>query len=156
MPGLYHAISESSLLAAWQEVQANDLEDGKVSDQVVEHAHGVLARMTDLGGGSCISEQGPPEGHRNGLRSFLPSRWAVQALARLHPQLNEAKSRVESFDEGVDFFGTTVTARSGIRAEERPSPLESTLYITEPGAGLRTTDPKQGGRACQAHPLTST
>lgn len=46
---LHRAISESSLLAAWQEVQANDLEDGKVSDQVAEYARGVLARLTDLG-----------------------------------------------------------------------------------------------------------
>ncbi|MFF7358472.1 hypothetical protein ACFZA1_38475 [Streptomyces filipinensis] len=46
---LYRAISESSLLAAWQEVQANDLEDGKVSDEVAEYARGVLARLTDLG-----------------------------------------------------------------------------------------------------------
>jgi CRISPR-associated protein Cas1 len=63
---------------------------------------------------------------------------ATEALRRLDLELNEAKSHIESFDEGVDFLGQTTTARSGPRTEERPSPLESTLYITEPGASLRT------------------
>ncbi|MEV0966614.1 CRISPR-associated endonuclease Cas1 [Streptomyces sp. NPDC049910] len=302
---LYRAISESSLLAAWQEVQANDLEDGKVSDQVAGYARGVLARLTDLGrelkagswrpgpvyameiakrsGGTRllavpavedrIVERAVMEvvdeyidavllpwsyAYRRGLsvRDALHdlasarddgARWVVradirdcfeqiprwpaltrlrevvpdpeicqlvrhlvnrrgvgpaarrirsgrglhqgsslspvmtnlyldafdrdllrsghrvlrysddfaipvtthsqgeqvlelaaEALARLDLELNEAKSRIESFDEGVDFLGKTVTARSGTRAEERPSPLESTLYVTEPGAVLRT------------------
>ncbi|MBC9725225.1 hypothetical protein [Streptomyces sp. TRM68367] len=63
---------------------------------------------------------------------------ATDALRRLDLELNEAKSRIESFDEGVDVLGKTTTARSGPRTEERPSPLESTLYITEPGTSLRT------------------
>ncbi|MEU9774274.1 CRISPR-associated endonuclease Cas1 [Streptomyces sp. NPDC047968] len=63
---------------------------------------------------------------------------ASAALRHLDLELNETKSRIESFDEGVDFLGKTTTARSGLRAEERPTPLESTLYITEPGASLRT------------------
>jgi CRISPR-associated protein Cas1 len=46
---LHRAISEASLLGAWQEVQANDLEDGRVSDQVAAYARGVLGRLTDLG-----------------------------------------------------------------------------------------------------------
>ncbi len=302
---LHRAISEASLLAAWQEVQANDLEDGKVSDQVAAYARGVLARLTDLGrelkarawrpspvyameigkrsGGTRllavpavedrIVERAVMEvideyvdavllpwsyAYRKGLsvRDALHdlaaardegARWVVRAdirdcfeqiprwpaltrlrevvpdpeicqliqhlvnrrgvgpaarrirsgkglhqgsslspvltnlyldafdrdllrsghrvlrysddfaipvatrhqgeqalalaaegLRRLDLELNESKSRIESFDEGVDFLGKTTTARSGPRAEERPSPLESTLYITEPGASLRT------------------
>ncbi|MEU3136986.1 CRISPR-associated endonuclease Cas1 [Streptomyces sp. NPDC006854] len=302
---LYRAISEASLLAAWQEVQANDLEDGKVSDQVAQYARGVLARLTDLGrelkagtwrpspvyamevgkrsGGTRllavpavedrIVERAVMEvideyvdavllpwsyAYRKGLsvRDALHdlavardegARWVVradikdcfeqiprwpavtrlrdvvpdaeicqliqqlvnrrgvgpaarrirsgrglhqgsslspvltnlyldafdrdllrsghrvlrysddfaiptatrhqgeqalhlagEALNRLDLELNEAKSRIESFDEGVDFLGKTTTARSGPRTQERPSPLESTLYVTEPGASLRT------------------
>ncbi|ODA69832.1 CRISPR-associated endonuclease Cas1 [Streptomyces sp. AVP053U2] len=302
---LRRAISEASLLAAWQEVQANDLEDGKVSDRVAEYARGVLARLTDLGrelkagtwrpGPVYAMEIGKRSGgtrllavpavedriveravmevideyvdavllpwsyaYRKGLsvkdalhdltaardegarwvvRADIKDcfeqipRWpavtrlrevvpdaeicqliqqlvnrrgvgpaarrirsgkglhqgsslspvmtnlyldafdrdllrsghrvlrysddfaipvathhqgeqvldlATEALRRLDLELNEDKSRIESFDEGVDFLGKTTTARSGPRAEERPSPLESTLYITEPGASLRT------------------
>ncbi|MEU2801193.1 CRISPR-associated endonuclease Cas1 [Streptomyces sp. NPDC007117] len=302
---LRRAISEASLLAAWQEVQANDLEDGKVSDRVAEYARGVLARLTDLGrelkagtwrpGPVYAMEIGKRSGgtrllavpavedriveravmevideyvdavllpwsyaYRKGLsvkdalhdltaardegarwvvRADIKDcfeqipRWpavtrlrevvpdaeicqliqqlvnrrgvgpaarrirsgkglhqgsslspvmtnlyldafdrdllrsghrvlrysddfaipvathhqgeqvldlATEALRRLDLELNEDKSRIESFDEGVDFLGKTTTARSGPRAEERPSPLESTLYVTEPGASLRT------------------
>lgn len=46
---LHRAISDASLLAAWQEAQTNDLEDRKVSEQVADYAQGVLARLTDLG-----------------------------------------------------------------------------------------------------------
>lgn len=302
---LHRAISEASLLAAWQEVQANDLEDGKVSEQVADYARGVLARLTDLGrelkagtwrpgpvyameigkrsGGTRLLavpavedriveravmevvdeyidavllpwsyayrkglgvkdalhevtaareegarwvvradikdcfEQIPrwpavtrlrevvpdpeicqliqrlvnrrgvgPAAHRirsgrglhqgSSLSPVLTNLYldafdrellraghrvlrysddfaipvttrhqgeqaldlATEALRRLDLELNEAKSRIESFDEGVDFLGKIITARSGPRTEEHLCPLESTLYVTEPGASLRT------------------
>ncbi|WP_086793258.1 CRISPR-associated endonuclease Cas1 [Streptomyces thermovulgaris] len=62
---------------------------------------------------------------------------AQEALRRLDLELNEDKSRIESFDEGVDFLGKTITARSGIRTTTYVSPLESTVYVTEPGSSLR-------------------
>ncbi|MGW2320097.1 hypothetical protein [Streptomyces sp. NPDC001680] len=46
---LHRAISEASLLAAWQEVQANDLEDGRPSERVTKYGRSVLARLADLG-----------------------------------------------------------------------------------------------------------
>lgn len=69
---------------------------------------------------------------------------AEEALARLELELNTDKSRVESFDEGVEFLGKTTTARSSPSAGAATlvSPLESTVYVTEPGASLRT----KGGR----------
>ncbi len=62
---------------------------------------------------------------------------AATALKGLGLELNEDKSRIESFDEGVEFLGRTTTARSGTRATGRVSPLESTVYVTEPGSSLR-------------------
>ncbi len=63
---------------------------------------------------------------------------AGEALKRLDLELNDSKSRIESFDEGVDFLGKITTSRSGTHTPTRVSPLESTVYITEPGASLRT------------------
>ncbi|MGW0084535.1 CRISPR-associated endonuclease Cas1 [Streptomyces sp. NPDC003393] len=62
---------------------------------------------------------------------------AQQALRRLDLELNEGKSRIESFDEGVDFLGRTTTARSGSRRAALASSLECTVYVTEPGSSLR-------------------
>ncbi|GAA3820773.1 CRISPR-associated endonuclease Cas1 [Streptomyces chiangmaiensis] len=73
--------------------------------------------------------------------------FAEQALERLELDLNTDKSRIESFDEGVEFLGKTTTARSGTRAATHISPLESTVYVTEPGASLRT----KGGRMRVVH-----
>ncbi|MGV9921956.1 reverse transcriptase domain-containing protein [Streptomyces cellulosae] len=63
---------------------------------------------------------------------------AGEALKRLDLELNDSKSRIESFDEGVDFLGKITTSRSGTHTPTHVSPLESTVYITEPGASLRT------------------
>ncbi|MEU5524509.1 CRISPR-associated endonuclease Cas1 [Streptomyces sp. NPDC047860] len=63
---------------------------------------------------------------------------AAQALKSLDLELNENKSRVESFDEGVDFLGKTTTAGSRTRTNTYISPQESTVYVTEPGSSLRT------------------
>lgn len=62
---------------------------------------------------------------------------AQEAVRRLDLELNEDKSRIESFDEGVDFLGKITTARSGSRTTTYVSPLESTVYVTEPGSSLR-------------------
>lgn len=63
---------------------------------------------------------------------------AREALKRLDLELNDSKSRIERFDEGVDFLGKITTSRSGTHTPTRVSPLESTVYITEPGSSLRT------------------
>ncbi|MEY9214314.1 CRISPR-associated endonuclease Cas1 [Thermobifida halotolerans] len=63
---------------------------------------------------------------------------AGEVLAEWGLALNDAKSRVVSFNEGVEFLGRTLGGRDGVRAEERASPLEATLYITTPGALVRS------------------
>lgn len=72
--------------------------------------------------------------HADGERVLV---LAAEALKQLGLELNEDKSRVESFDEGVEFLGKTTTARSGVRAADRVTPLESTVYVTQPGVSLR-------------------
>ncbi|MEU6026950.1 CRISPR-associated endonuclease Cas1 [Streptomyces tauricus] len=72
---------------------------------------------------------------------------AQEALKRLDRELNEDKSGIESFDEGVKFLGKTTTARSGSRTTEHVSPLEGTVYVTEAGSSLRT----KGARMRVAH-----
>ncbi|MFC4627993.1 CRISPR-associated endonuclease Cas1 [Promicromonospora alba] len=62
------------------------------------------------------------------------------ALRELDLELNEDKSRIESFDEGVDFPGQTVTARSQAGTTTYVSPLEATVYVTEPGSSIRSRD----------------
>ncbi|MEU1900660.1 CRISPR-associated endonuclease Cas1 [Nocardiopsis dassonvillei] len=63
---------------------------------------------------------------------------AGEVLAEWGLELNTDKSRIASFDEGVSFLGRTVGSRDGIRAEERASPLEATVYVTTPGALVRS------------------
>ncbi|MFF4652617.1 CRISPR-associated endonuclease Cas1 [Streptomyces sp. NPDC001380] len=63
---------------------------------------------------------------------------AAEALHGLGLRLNEAKSRITSFDEGVEFLGRTLGPRDGLRGEELAHPLEGTVHVTEPGALLRT------------------
>jgi CRISPR-associated protein Cas1 len=60
------------------------------------------------------------------------------ALRELDLELNEDKSRIEPFDEGVDFLGQTVTARSQAGTTTYVSPLEATVYVTEPGSLIRS------------------
>ncbi|MGW2476586.1 CRISPR-associated endonuclease Cas1 [Streptomyces sp. NPDC001665] len=63
---------------------------------------------------------------------------AEEALKRLDLELNDSKSRIESVDEGVEFLGKLTTAGSRTRTSTRVSPLESAVYVTEPGSSLRT------------------
>lgn len=63
---------------------------------------------------------------------------AGEVLAEWGLELNEDKSRIVSFDEGVKFLGRNTGARDGLRAEDRSSPLEATVYVTTPGALVRS------------------
>ncbi len=63
---------------------------------------------------------------------------AAETLAEWGLDLNTDKSHVVSFDEGVDFLERTVGSRDGVAAEERASPLETTVYVTTPGALVRS------------------
>ncbi|MDT0326993.1 CRISPR-associated endonuclease Cas1 [Nocardiopsis lambiniae] len=53
-------------------------------------------------------------------------------------ELNTDKSRIVSFDEGVVFLGRTVGAVHGAVEEDRVRPLEATVYVTTPGALVRS------------------
>lgn len=63
---------------------------------------------------------------------------AVEALKELELRLNTDKSEILAFDEGVQFLGTVTTANSGTRGDQLATPLEGTVYVTEPGSILRT------------------
>ncbi|RKS07015.1 CRISPR-associated protein Cas1 [Nocardiopsis sp. Huas11] len=65
---------------------------------------------------------------------------AGEVLAEWGLELNESKSRIVSFDEGVEFLGRTVGSRDSVAAEDRASPLEATVYVTTPGALVRSRD----------------
>lgn len=69
------------------------------------------------------------------------------ALRELDLGLNEDKSRIESFDEGVDFLGQIVAARSQAGTTTYVSPLEATVYVTESGSSIRS----RGGRLRVMH-----
>ncbi|MFC4628006.1 hypothetical protein ACFO6V_07170 [Promicromonospora alba] len=49
MPDLFEqVIAEATLLAAWREVQVNDLEDGRVNEQVVAYSRDLFANLASL------------------------------------------------------------------------------------------------------------
>ncbi|GAB2520876.1 CRISPR-associated endonuclease Cas1 [Nocardiopsis aegyptia] len=63
---------------------------------------------------------------------------ATEILAEWGLDLNDDKSHIASFDEGVRFLGRTVGARDGVAGQERSTPLEATVYVTTPGALVRS------------------
>ncbi|WP_083934465.1 CRISPR-associated endonuclease Cas1 [Nocardiopsis baichengensis] len=63
---------------------------------------------------------------------------ATEAAREWGLELNAAKSQIVSFDEGVRFLGRTVGGQSKAPPGERASPLEATMYITRPGALVRS------------------
>lgn len=65
-------------------------------------------------------------------------RLAADTLRGLGLRLNDAKCRIVSFDEGVEFLGRTLGPRDGLRGDELAHPFEGTVYVTEPGSLLRT------------------
>jgi CRISPR-associated protein Cas1 len=62
---------------------------------------------------------------------------AQEALEPLRLELDPAKSRVVSFDEGVGFLGETVTATTGLGVEALSHPLEAVVYVDRQGSLLR-------------------
>lgn len=63
---------------------------------------------------------------------------AGEVLGEWGLELNTDKSRIVSFDEGVEFLGRTVDAHHRAGGEERARPLETTVYVTTPGALVRS------------------
>lgn len=63
---------------------------------------------------------------------------AAQAIGGLRLELNVGKSRIESFDEGVEFLGRTITASTGAGVAETSHPLETTVYVSHQGALIRS------------------
>jgi CRISPR-associated protein Cas1 len=63
---------------------------------------------------------------------------AQGALAPLRLELDPAKSRAVSFDEGVVFLGETVTATTGLGVEALSHPLETVVYVDRQGSLLRS------------------
>jgi CRISPR-associated protein Cas1 len=63
---------------------------------------------------------------------------AAEAARALRLRLNEPKTRVVSFDDGVPFCGQVVTATSGAQVEPSAHPLRGTVYVTTQGALVRS------------------
>jgi CRISPR-associated protein Cas1 len=63
---------------------------------------------------------------------------AQEALEPLRLDLDPAKSRVVSFDEGVPFLGETVTSTTGHGVEALSHPLETVVYVDRQGSLLRS------------------
>ncbi|WP_081620581.1 CRISPR-associated endonuclease Cas1 [Nocardiopsis potens] len=77
-----------------------------------------------------------PAGSRTEAESALTT--AEDVPAEWGPELNGAKSRIVSFDEGVDFLGRTVGSQDGAAGKDRASPSKATVYVTTPGALMRS------------------
>lgn len=63
---------------------------------------------------------------------------AHEVLHLLQLELNPAKTRLVSFDEGVEFLGQTVTASTGVGLEALSHPLETVVYVDRQGSLLRS------------------
>src|SRR5262249_37767988 len=63
---------------------------------------------------------------------------AAIAAQALQLRLNEAKTSVASFDDGVPFCGQVITATSGTTGEPTQHPLRGTVYVPPPGALVRS------------------
>jgi CRISP-associated protein Cas1 len=63
---------------------------------------------------------------------------AASALAGLRLDLDPAKSHVVSFDEGVPFLGSVITATTSPGAAALSHPLETVVYVDRPGSLLRS------------------
>lgn len=63
---------------------------------------------------------------------------AARELSELRLDLDAVKSRVVSFDTGVTFLGTTVTALTSPGALAMSHPIESVVYVDRPGSLIRS------------------
>src|ERR1022692_2161352 len=63
---------------------------------------------------------------------------AAEALASLRLELDAVKSQVVSFDDGVPFLGTTVTAITSPGAMALSLPMETVVYVDRPGSLIRS------------------
>ena len=65
-----------------------------------------------------------------------------QSAGRIGLTVNESKSRVQSFEEGVHYLGEVVTENTRDATEDRRRPRKATVFVCESGALLRS----RGGR----------
>jgi CRISPR-associated protein Cas1 len=63
---------------------------------------------------------------------------AQESLRLLRLELDPAKTRVVSFDEGVPFLGQTITATTGQGVEALSHPLETVIYVDRQDSLLRS------------------
>jgi CRISPR-associated protein Cas1 len=63
---------------------------------------------------------------------------ATAAAKPLRLRLEETKSRVAAYDDGVPFLGQMVTATTGAGPDPQAHPLRGTVFVTTEGALLRT------------------
>jgi CRISPR-associated protein Cas1 len=63
---------------------------------------------------------------------------AADELAALRLDLDPVKSQVVSFDDGVPFLGSTLTALTSPGAMALSHPLETVVYVDRPGSLLRS------------------
>jgi CRISPR-associated endonuclease Cas1 len=77
----------------------------------------------------------PTEDRATAERALLT---AQEALGLLRLELDPAKTRVVSFDEGVPFLGQTITATTGHGVEALSHPLETVVYVDRQHSLLRS------------------
>lgn len=75
---------------------------------------------------------------RDRVEGELALQRARDALQPLKLELDPGKSRIESFDSGVDFLGRTITSSTGVGVTETSHPVEATVYVAHPGALIRS------------------
>jgi len=61
-----------------------------------------------------------------------------EILTRLRLSLNESKTSVHAYDEGVPFLGEVTTATTTPGLDDTSHPLATTVYVTEAGSLIRS------------------
>lgn len=88
--------------------------------QVIRYADDIAIPVRDRGEGETVLQR------------------AADALQPLSLELDSGKSRIESFDRGVDFLGRTITSSTGAGVTETAHPVEATVYVAHQGALIRS------------------
>lgn len=92
----------------------------RLGHQVIRYGDDIAIPVTDRPHGERVLEQA-----------------AVEAAA-IKLRLEQSKTRVVSYDEGVTFCGQVMTSTSGSALDAQSRPLEGTVFVATDGALLRT------------------
>lgn len=144
------AFTEQGLLDAWSDVRSAALADGEAGPEIDHFEASAARRIGELAAelaDGCFKPHpvtrieiakhvAIPAADRTGAERALSD--AAEALADLRLELDPAKSQVVSFDEGVPFLGSTITATTSPGAAALSHPLETVVYVDRPGSLLRS------------------